>query len=355
MMRSVLRCSVAAAVLTMAAFMAPAMAQSASDNAVRMSQLEDQMRQLTGEVEALTNQVRQLKAQMASNAGSAAPVQQQAPLKLKKLSAVAPSAPAAAPMAGDSSSSDIQVTDQAPADQAPADQTAMSADTSTGVEEIQDSSTAAAPATVQPRKTGNAKVLGGLAGSTPSAQPGDGGFQGQVLVAPGQQDAGDDASVVAQQQQLAAVASQATDGSVATDGGVQQVALNADTPEALYERSNESLLRRQFGDAEAGFRTFLQKYPDHALAGNAQYWLGETFYAQSDFRQAAQAFLQGFKKYPDGRRAPDSLLKLGISLNRLGQTQQACSAFATVDANYPKAVDARRRAQAEAKRANCAS
>ena len=39
---------------------------------------------------------------------------------------------------------------------------------------------------------------------------------------------------------------------------------------------NTRLLRRQFGDAETGFSSFLQKYPDHSLAGSAQYWLGET-------------------------------------------------------------------------------
>ena len=77
-----------------------------------------------------------------------------------------------------------------------------------------------------------------------------------------------------------------------------------ESPEALYERSNESLLRRQFADAEAGFSSFIGKYPDHSLAGSAQYWLGETFYAQGDFRRAAQSFLQGYKNYPKSRRAP---------------------------------------------------
>ena len=71
--------------------------------------------------------------------------------------------------------------------------------------------------------------------------------------------------------------------------------------------------------------------------------------------QAAQAFLQGYKQYPKSRRAADSLLKLGISLDRLGQRQQACAAYESVSSEYPKAVEARKRAQAEAKRAACAS
>jgi tol-pal system protein YbgF len=307
---------------------APSMAQSPSEMAVRLQQLEEQVRLLTGQVEQLTFQLKQLQS---TSAPAGAP----------------PQAPAA--------------TLAAPSDQAAQQQRLAAASTGTplpdsnGIEVIQQQpleSVQLAPP--QPSETDlaglapGAKVLGAL--GTGSADPNDGGFQGQVLVPPSQQEAGD---VFAQQPAVSAAP--AVPGSTA----VETVALNPDaqgeTPEALYERSNESLLRRQFGDAEAGFSTFLQKYPDHSLAGSAQYWLGETFYAQGDFKRAAANFLQGFKKYPKSRRAPDSLLKLGISLNKLGQGEQACAAFAAVSADYPKAVDARKRAQAEAKRAGCTS
>jgi tol-pal system protein YbgF len=192
------------------------------------------------------------------------------------------------------------------------------------------------------------KVLGAI--DNAAAQPNDGGFQGKVLVPPSQQEPGDEVFI-----------QQESNGIQPDQGGdsIETVALapeaSAESPESLYERSNESLLRRQFGEAEAGFSNFLQKYPDHSLAGSAQYWLGETFYAQGDFKRAAANFLQGYKKYPKSRRAPDSLLKLGISLNRLGQAEQACAAYGAVSAEYPKAVDARKRAQAESKRAGCGS
>ena len=178
----------------------------------------------------------------------------------------------------------------------------------------------------------------------PRPRPKDGGFEGVVLVPPSQQEPGDDAFVTQGLNQGA--------GETAQDS-IETVALAPESPEAIYEKANESLLRRQFAEAEAGFGSFMAKYPDHSLAGSAQYWLGETFYAQSDFKRAAQAFLRGYKTYPKSRRAADSLLKLGISLNRLGQTEQACAAYLAVSAEYPKAVEARKRAQAEAKRANC--
>jgi tol-pal system protein YbgF len=124
-------------------------------------------------------------------------------------------------------------------------------------------------------------------------------------------------------------------------------------PEELYENSYESLLRKRFGDAEAGFRTFVIRHRDHELAGNAQYWLGETYYAQSNYKSAAQAFLAGYQSYPTGRKAPDSLLKLGMSLKQLGQKEQACTAYATVEVKFPEAAEARKRAQNESAKAGC--
>lgn len=127
----------------------------------------------------------------------------------------------------------------------------------------------------------------------------------------------------------------------------------AETPEKLYELSYESLLRRRYGEAEAGFRSFIEKNPEHDLAGNAEFWLGETYYVQSNYRAAAQAFLTGYQTYPKNRKAPDTLLKLGMSLQQLGQKEQACAAFGTIDAKFPKAVETRKRAQDESQKAGC--
>ncbi len=121
----------------------------------------------------------------------------------------------------------------------------------------------------------------------------------------------------------------------------------------IYQGAYQSLLSRQFGTAEAGFRTFLTKYPTHKLAGDAYYWLGETYFAQADFKQAAQSFLQGYRSYPASEKAPDSLLKLGMSLSRLGQKPKACGAYAEVTKKYATAAAVRNKALLEMKRAGC--
>jgi tol-pal system protein YbgF len=106
--------------------------------------------------------------------------------------------------------------------------------------------------------------------------------------------------------------------------------------------------------AEDAFRAFLQQHPDHALAGNAQYWLGETYYARHRYAEAASAFAEGYKRYPKAPKAPEDLLKLGMSLARANQKQNACVALAQLDRDFPNPGNAiRDQATKEKKQLGC--
>ena len=109
------------------------------------------------------------------------------------------------------------------------------------------------------------------------------------------------------------------------------------SPEQAYEAAYDLLRRGQVNEAEQAFRTFLTNYPKDPLAGNAQYWLGESYYVRQDYPRAAQAFLTGYQDFGDSSKAPDSLLKLGITLAALDQQEDACAAFDELDSRYPNA------------------
>jgi tol-pal system protein YbgF len=106
--------------------------------------------------------------------------------------------------------------------------------------------------------------------------------------------------------------------------------------------------------AEAAFREFVAAHPRDQMAGNAQYWLGETYYARGRYMEAASAFAEGYKRYPKSSKAPDALLKLGMSLARAEQKQNACVALARLGEEFPKAAASiRQRAASEMKRLGC--
>ncbi len=110
----------------------------------------------------------------------------------------------------------------------------------------------------------------------------------------------------------------------------------AGTPKEQYDDATSLLLNDQnFIGAERAFKAFIKGHPEHELAGNAHYWLGETYYVRKDFRQAAFTFADGYQRFPKSNKAPDNLLKLGMALGQLGQAKQACTAFSRLLTNFP--------------------
>lgn len=125
-------------------------------------------------------------------------------------------------------------------------------------------------------------------------------------------------------------------------------------PQQLYERAYGLLLQKDYSSAEETFEDFLKRHPNHALAGNAQYWLGETFYVRGQYRPAAAAFLKGYQEYSKGQKAPESLLKLAMSLQRLGQKDAACSSYNEFATKYPNPpAHLKTLAQTERQRSGC--
>jgi tol-pal system protein YbgF len=99
-------------------------------------------------------------------------------------------------------------------------------------------------------------------------------------------------------------------------------------------------------DAVAALRGFLAKHPHHDYADNAQYWLGEAFYAQKDYTHALLEFRNVIETYPRGNKVPDALLKVGYCYQALGQPDKSRAVLEQVVNLYPKtepaAIAARR-------------
>jgi len=139
----------------------------------------------------------------------------------------------------------------------------------------------------------------------------------------------------------------------ATLDGNQITGTPSGPEQELYQSAYRNLLNRRFGEAEAEFTRFLTNYGKDAQAPAARYFLGEAYFAQGKNKLAAQAFLAGYREYPKSEQAPNSLLKLGMALSALGQKDAACNAFRQVGKEYPQASEARASADAERQRAGC--
>lgn len=143
-------------------------------------------------------------------------------------------------------------------------------------------------------------------------------------------------------------------GATETASVITPYELPGETPEAQYEYAFGLLRQAEYDEAELALRTFLDLHPDDLLAGNAQYWLGETYYVRADYQQAAVTFADGYKKYPNSGKAPDNLLKLAMSLGELGKNQEACVALGQLRKEFPNApANIQDRAVRERERFGC--
>jgi len=107
------------------------------------------------------------------------------------------------------------------------------------------------------------------------------------------------------------------------------------------EQYNFALSFMKVGDyetAELALREFIDKNKNHNLAGNAQYWYGETFRIRQLYSDAATAYLDGYQNYPKSIKAPENLLKLGTTMVELGEKDQGCKMIKGLKKQYPKAT-----------------
>ena len=98
--------------------------------------------------------------------------------------------------------------------------------------------------------------------------------------------------------------------------------------------------RGDYSGAIPGFQEFLANYGGHQLADNAQYWIGECYYAQKKYSEAEMEFGKVEKHYRDGNKSAAALLKRGLALKELGRLEEAQVALEKVVSKHSGSEEA---------------
>jgi tol-pal system protein YbgF len=143
------------------------------------------------------------------------------------------------------------------------------------------------------------------------------------------------------------------DHAPSTTGGLTTLPPSA-TPRDEFDLGIGYMQRKDYVLAEETMRNFTQKYPSDALTGDAQYWLGESLFQRQKYREAAEAFLGVTTKYDTSAKASDALLRLGQSLAALKEKEAACAALGEVTRKYPRSsAGVKQAVDREQKRIKC--
>lgn len=112
-------------------------------------------------------------------------------------------------------------------------------------------------------------------------------------------------------------------------------AANAATAQAAYDDAVKSVRAGDYVKSSRDFRNFIQQYPDSPLLPNAFYWLGESYYATSNYQVAMESFQHLISQFPQSDKVPGALLKVGYCQLDMKQTDAGKATLKAVTAKYP--------------------
>jgi len=129
---------------------------------------------------------------------------------------------------------------------------------------------------------------------------------------------------------------------------------SAPSADLLYSNGLRDLNGKKYDLAAQEFSDYLKYYGTTDLASNAQFYLGEIFYAQQQYDQAIDAYGKVIDNYPKSFKLAPAHLKRALALISLGEKTSGVSELRMVVKTYP-GTDEERRAKAKLQELGVAS
>ena len=105
--------------------------------------------------------------------------------------------------------------------------------------------------------------------------------------------------------------------------------------QAEFDAALGELREGRYPQAIADLQRFVSAWPNSSRAGDAQYWLGESYYLSRNYDAAKEAFINLGLRYPQNARLPDALLKLGYIYGEQGDAARAREVLQKLVQVYP--------------------
>jgi len=115
-----------------------------------------------------------------------------------------------------------------------------------------------------------------------------------------------------------------------------------------YEAALNQFKLGNYPLAISAFQGFLVTYPSSKLAPSAQYWIGNAYFAQRDYKQAMAAQQRVLSAWPDDAKASDAMLNIASAQDAMGDRRGAQKTLEGLLVKFPQspaAASAKQRLQ----------
>lgn len=111
-------------------------------------------------------------------------------------------------------------------------------------------------------------------------------------------------------------------------------------PGELYDLALRDYQRGDYDVAVRQFTQYIEYFPDSDLADDAQFYIGDSYYTQSLYTPALDAYEKLLDTYPDGSKVPATLLKIAFIKVARNEPSEARSYLERVIGEFPDAEEA---------------
>ncbi|AZG13675.1 MULTISPECIES: tol-pal system protein YbgF [Cupriavidus] len=118
-----------------------------------------------------------------------------------------------------------------------------------------------------------------------------------------------------------------------TVDGKEGLAQPTEKPE--YDAALKQFQSGDFKGAGNAFSAFAKKYPQSPYLPLAQFWLGNSLYAQRDYKGSTFVLQNMVQQYPTHAKVPDAMIAIANNQLETGQKAQARKTLETVVSKYP--------------------
>ena len=115
---------------------------------------------------------------------------------------------------------------------------------------------------------------------------------------------------------------------------------SAVTKTQAYDAALQAFKDKKYKTAREKFEAFLKDYPQNDLTDNAQFWIGEAYYAEKAYEDAILAYETLLKQFPDSKKASGALLKQGIAFIEIGDLKTGKTILDKLVEKYPDSPEA---------------
>jgi tol-pal system protein YbgF len=119
--------------------------------------------------------------------------------------------------------------------------------------------------------------------------------------------------------------------------GVETVAGAGGNAEQTYAAAMQQYQRGSLNTAQRAFTQFLQEFPSHALAADAQFFMADILVQQDRAEDALAGFLQVQTLYPTAARVPDALYRAAVLQREMDRDDDARATLQRIVNTYPDA------------------